>query len=143
MPLIITGPGVERGAVPDALVNSSDLFLTIMEMAGIDPDQTVPDDVIHDSVSVLSVLSDPDGPSPRDWVYADEFFGSFAGVEMADYAMRNERYKLLRFDGAEEFYDLQEDPYEHENLLMGELSAEERSEYRSLREQISNLRNSE
>ena len=143
VPLIITGPGVERGAVPDALVNSSDLFLTIMEMAGIDPDQTVPDDVIHDSVSFLSVLSDPDGPSPRDWVYADEFFGYFAGVETADHAMRNERYKLLRFDGAEEFYDLQEDPYEHENLLMGELSTEERSEYRSLREQISTLRNSE
>jgi hypothetical protein len=57
--------------------------------------------------------------------------------------MRNERYKLLRFDGTEEFYDLQEDPYEHENLLLGELSAEERSEYRSLREQISTLRNSE
>ena len=57
--------------------------------------------------------------------------------------MRNERYKLLRFDGAEEFYDLQEDPYEHENLLMGELSTEERSEYLSLREQISTLRNSE
>ncbi len=143
VPLIITGPGVERGAVPDALVNSSDLFLTIMEMAGIDPDETVPDDVIHDSVSFLSVLSNPDDPSPRDWIFADEFFGGFAGVETADYAMRNERYKLLRFDGTEEFYDLKEDPFEHENLLMGELSAEERADYRSLQEQISNLRSSE
>lgn len=29
--------------------------------------------------------------------------------ETADYAMRNARYKLLRSDGEEEFYDLQND----------------------------------
>ena len=142
-PLIITGPGIEPGSVPDALVNSSDLFLTIMEMAGIDPDETVPNDVTHDSISFMPVLANPDTPSPREWVYADEFFGGFAGVETADYAMRNERYKLLRFDGVEEFYDLQEDPYEHENLLSGELSAEERAQYEALREQIAELRASE
>jgi len=142
-PLIITGPGIEPGSVPDALVNSADLFTTIMEIAGIDPDQTVPDDVTHDSISFLPVLSNPDGPSPRDWIYVDEFFGGFAGVETADYAMRNERYKLLRFDGNEEFYDLDVDPYEHENLLSGELSAGEQAEYESLREQISTLRSSE
>ncbi len=143
VPLIITGPGVERGAVPDALVNSSDLFVTIMEMAGIDPDETIPDDVVHDSISFLSVLTSPDGPSSREWLYADEFFGAFAGVETANYAMRNSRYKLLRFDGEEEFYDLQEDPYEHQNLLAGELPAQEHAEYRALQEQILTLRNSE
>jgi len=142
-PLIITGPGIEPGTVPDALVNSSDLFLTIMEMAGIDPDETIPDDVTHDSVSFMPVLSNPEGPSPRDWIYVDEFFGGFAGVETADYAMRNERYKLLRFDGNEEFYDLDVDPYEHIDLLAGELSSEERVEYLALREEISRLRSSE
>jgi arylsulfatase A-like enzyme len=142
-PLIITGPGIEPGFEPDALVNSSDLFVTIMEMAGIDPDETVPGDVVHDSVSFFPVLSDPNGSSPRDWVYVDEFFGGFAGVETADYAMRNERYKLLRFEGEEEFYDLQDDPFEHENLLVGELSAEQQAEYLTLQEQIATLRNSE
>jgi hypothetical protein len=73
----------------------------------------------------------------------DEFFGGFAGVETADYAMRNERYKLLRFEGEEEFYDLQDDPFEHENLLVGELSAEQQAEYLTLQEQIATLRNSE
>ncbi len=142
-PLIITGPGIEPGTVPEALVNSSDLFVTIMEMAGIDPDETVPSDVTHDSVSFFPVLSNPEGPSPREWIYVDEFFGSFAGVEMADHAMRNGRYKLLRFNGEEEFYDLRDDPYEHENLLTGELSAAQDVEYRSLREQIAELRSSE
>jgi hypothetical protein len=94
-------------------------------------------------VSFLPVLSDPDGPSPRDWVYVDEFFGGFAGVETADYAMRNERYKLLRFEGEEEFYDLQDDPFEHENLLGAELSAAERAEYLALQQQIAELRASE
>ncbi|MDZ7684502.1 MAG: sulfatase-like hydrolase/transferase [Gammaproteobacteria bacterium] len=88
VPLIVTGPGVERGGVSEALVNSTDLFTTIIEMAGIDPDQAIPDEVTHDSVSFLSTLSNPDAPSPREWIYADEFFGGFEGVETADYAMR-------------------------------------------------------
>ena len=142
-PLIITGPGIEPGTVPDALVNASDLFVTIMEMAGIDVQATVPEEVIHDSVSFMPVLADADTPSPRDWLYADMFLGGFAGVESADYAMRNERYKLLRFDGEEEFYDLQNDPYEYENLLSGDLTTAERIEYETLRDQITELRASE
>lgn len=141
VPFIVTGPGVRRGAVSDALVNSTDLFVTIMEMAGIDTAETIPSDVTHDSVSFLATLSDP-AASPRDWVYADEFFGGFAGVETADYAMRNERYKLMRFDGVEEFYDLQADPYEHRDLLEGQLSAEQRTAYETLRAELEKLRSS-
>ena len=142
-PLIITGPGIEPGTVPDALVNASDLFVTIMEMAGIDVQATVPEEVIHYSVSFMPEVADSENPSPRDWLYADMFLGGFAGVESADYAMRNERYKLLRFDGEEEFYDLQNDPYEHENLLSGDLTTAERIEYETLRDQITELRASE
>ena len=138
---IVTGPGVQRGAVSDALVNSTDLFVTIMEMAGIDPEGTIPADVTHDSVSFLATLSDP-AASPRDWVYADEFFGGFEGVETAGYAMRNEQYKLVRFNGVEEFYDLQADPYEHHNLLADKLSVEERSAYIALQTELENLRSS-
>ena len=141
VPFIVTGPGVQRGTVSDALVNSTDLFVTIMEMAGIDPAETVPESVTHDSVSFLATLSDP-AMSPREWVYADEFYGGFEGVETADYAMRDKRYKLLRFDGVEELYDLQADPYEHNNLLAGELSAEERTAYAALRAEVEKLRNS-
>ena len=141
VPFIVTGPGVQRGAVSDALVNSTDLFVTIMELAGIDPAETVPAEINHDSVSFLATLSDP-AASPREWVYADEFFGGFEGVETADYAMRNERYKLMRFDGVEEFYDLLADPYEHRDLLEGELSAEQRTAYETLGEEVEKLRSS-
>jgi arylsulfatase A-like enzyme len=142
VPLIITGPGVERGGVSEALVNSTDVFATILEMAELDPDEAVPDEVTHDSISFFAALSNPDAPSRRDWIYADEFFGGFDGVETADYAMRAARYKLLRFEGREEFYDLQEDPYEYENLLLGELSAHEKAEYDKLKAQIGELRSS-
>ena len=135
----MTGPGVQRGAVSEALVNSTDLFVTIMELAGIDPAETIPAGVTHDSVSFLETLSDP-AASPRDWVYADEFFGGFEGVETADYAMRDERYKLMRFDGVEEFYDLQADPYEHTNLLDGELTADQSAAFDRLKSQVDALR---
>ena len=85
MPLIVTGPGIERGGVSEALVNSTDLFATIMEMAGVDPDEAVPDELTHDSVSFFAALSNPDAPSRREWIYADEFFGGFDGVETADH----------------------------------------------------------
>jgi len=142
VPLIITGPGVERGAVSEALVNSTDLFATIMEMAGVDPEEAVPDKVTHDSVSFFPALSDPAAPSRRDWIYADEFFGGFDGVETADYAMRDARYKLLRFEGREEFYDLHADPYEYDDLLRRELSTEQRAAYESLKAEILRLRSS-
>jgi len=143
VPLIVTGPGIKRGGVSGALVNSTDLFATIMEMAGIDPDEAVPNEVTHDSVSFLSSLSNPDAPSRRDWIYADEFFGGFDGVETADYAMRGARYKLLRFEGREEFYDLQADPYEHNDLLREDLSAEQRTAYEALQAEVLLLRGSE
>ena len=141
VPFIVTGPGVQRGAVSEALVNSTDLFVTIMELAGIDPAETIPASVTHDSVSFLETLSDPTA-SPRDWVYADEFFGGYEGVETADYAIRDERYKLMRFEGVEEFYDLRADPYEHHDLLGGALSVEQRAAYAALKAEVETLRSS-
>ncbi len=143
VPLIVSGPGIERGSRSEALVNSTDLFATILEMAGISPDAVVPERVTTDSLSFIAALADPAEPSAREWLYADEFFGGFAGVEGADYAMRNRRYKLVRFEGVEEFYDLGEDPYEYDNLLGGELTDHERAEYKALKDEVRRLRSSE
>ena len=142
VPLLVTGPGVQRGVISEALVNSVDLFATIMEMAGIDPARAIPAEVTHDSISFFPTLSNPTA-TPRDWIFADEFFGGFAGVPTAYFTMRNERYKLLSFDGVEELYDLEADPLEHYNLLAGELSSDERAEYFALQREIADLRRSE
>ena len=139
-PLMVAGPGVERGRVSDALVNSTDLYATILEMAGVDLDDVIADRVTLDSVSFFPYLRNPELRSRRDWVYADVFAGSFEGIADADYAMRNDRYKLLRHQGAEEFYDLAQDPYEYDNLLEGGLSGEARDQYRSLSSEIAALR---
>jgi arylsulfatase A-like enzyme len=140
VPLIVAGPGVARGVASDAMVNSTDMFSTIIEMAGINVDEVLPDGVTIDSVSFLPYLSSPDAESRREWLYADYFDGNFDGVETANYAMRNQRYKLLRIGGVEEFYDLAEDPYEHNNLLSRDLTASEQAEYRGLQQQLQELR---
>ena len=95
--------------------------------------------VTHDSVSFSYALSNPDAVSRRDWLYVDYFPGGFPGVETADYAMRDQRYKLVRYRGEEELYDLRGDPYEYVNLLAGELSREEQAAYHSLSERIQAL----
>ena len=143
MPLIVSGPGVQRDAVSDALVNSTDLFNTILEMAGIDPEEAVPDGITTDSVSFLSALSDPGAPSKRQWIFADAFRGDQGRGERAFYAMRNEQFKLLNFRGSVEFYDLLADPFESNDLLSGELSTEQRVAYETLQAEITRLRSSE
>jgi hypothetical protein len=143
VPMIVTGPGITGGGVSEALVNSADLFATIMEMAEIDPEDAIPEEVTHDSISFFPILSDPDAPTGREWLYADYFAGGVPGAADGDYAMRGDRYKLLRHRGTVEFYDLERDPYEHDNLLSRELSVEEDAAYRSLGEQIRELRSSE
>ena len=143
VPLIVSGPGVERGAVSESLVNSTDLYSTILEMAEVKVDEVVPDGVTLDSVSIVPYLSSPESPSRRDWVYADVFSGSFLGVANANYAMRNDRYKLLRHEGREEFYDLSHDPFEHDDLLEGTMSAGQQAQYESLRDRIQALRESD
>jgi hypothetical protein len=57
--------------------------------------------------------------------------------------MRGARYKLLRFEGREEFYDLHADPYEHNDLLREDLSTEQRAAYEALQAEILLLRGSE
>jgi len=143
VPLIVSGPDVVRGATSNMLINSTDLFATIMELAGIRPEETVPKELTTDSVSFLAALSNPYAQSERDWIYADVFTGGLAGVKDASYALRNSRYKILRHRGSEEFYDLRVDPYEQRNLLAEELSPQERAEYLSLKEQVLTLRSSE
>jgi arylsulfatase A-like enzyme len=143
VPLIVKGPRVAIGRSSDALINSTDLYATILEMGGLDVDEATPSGVTLDSISFLPDLLEPDSQSRRQWVYADVFFGNFAGVEGADYAMRDERYKLLRRDGVLEFYDLMTDPFEHINLLDGTLSEPQEERYQWLQAEVTALRGSE
>ena len=142
VPFLVTGPGVARGATSDALVNSTDLFATILEMAGIDVGEVVPAGIKLDSVSLFPYLADPDRESIREWVYAGAFMTDL-GVGSGEFTMRNDRYKLLVDEGIEHFFDLQADPYEHNDLLAGDLSDEQREQYEQLKAQTDALHASE
>jgi arylsulfatase A-like enzyme len=141
VPLFVTGPGIVKGT-SKALVNSTDMFMTIMEMAGIDASHTIPENLVLDSVSFMPYLSNPDSESIRDFAYADVFAGNFAGIEDGDFTVRNDEFKLFRKSGDFEFYNLKNDPFEADNLLDRGLGSDERAQYDSLLQRVTELRNS-
>jgi hypothetical protein len=84
-------------------------------------------------------LHDPDAAPVRDFVFADAFGHGLPPSE----AIRNESHKLLLVGGVEELYDLNADPYEHDNLLAGELSADDKRHYEDLKSRLTALLASE
>ncbi|MEO0586595.1 MAG: sulfatase-like hydrolase/transferase [Planctomycetota bacterium] len=65
VPMIVTGPGVQAGHVTHALTDFSDLYPTLMELAGLDPAAVEG----LDGKSFLPVLTgESDGQ--RDWIYS-------------------------------------------------------------------------
>ena len=88
VPFLVTGPGVARGETSTALVNSTDLYATLLEMAGIELDEAVSPDIPLDTVSLMPYLSDPGRESIREWIYADAFRTEL-GVKSGEYAIRN------------------------------------------------------
>lgn len=113
VPMFVTGYGVSRvNEREDAMVSFVDLFATITELLGND----LPGGV-NNSFSFLPLLSDPTAPKRR-YNYSELGQTTFAR------AIRNDQYKLIiQVDSSEEFYDLNVDPFEENDLLPGGLSA--------------------
>jgi len=152
VPLIIAGPGVVAGEV-DALVNSTDIFATVGELASAQASA-------EDSVSLVPYLRGD--PTPRrQFIYAERFFPNldtpddpftlpFAPLYHLRTA-RSERFKLFRFTDHtgsefEELFDLEADPCELVGLNGGfgaldpdSLSPVARSEYVALRAEMIRL----
>ena len=111
-----------------------------MELAEIDPETTVPEGITTDSISFVPYLTDPGKESIRNLIYADTFGGNFDGIEDADFAMRDLEYKILRRGGELEFYYLVDDPFENNNLLLGELNGVQQGRYDKLLADVTDLR---
>ena len=113
MPLIVKWPGVtEAGAVNNDLVQNLDYAETFLEMANA----TIPDDM--QGKSLVPLLA---GETPDDWRKSIYYhYYEYPSVHMVPrhYGVRNERYKLMHFYqfGEWEFYDLETDPDELQNL---------------------------
>lgn len=123
VPLIVSCPGlVPAGVESDCLIDFTDLFPTLCDLAGI----PVPDDAVLDGHSFADVLLGEEQPDRREWILA---MGSgrarFNGERVvpaqayAERVLRDQRYKVhvntSRMIDA--LYDLDTDPDERHNLL--------------------------
>ena len=108
--MIISGKGVTRtNQSEEALINTSDLFATIAEIAGVSVSK------INDSQSFKSLLSSATNENERDYIFAEDGNDDDGSI---DYAIRNTTHKYVLFEnGNESFYNLSTDPLESTNLL--------------------------
>jgi len=111
VPLIMAGPGLPAGAVVDRRGRSLDLAPTLLDLAGLDP---------PDSMEGLSLrpLWAGDGPPSAE---RDAFAESIAyGTERKAVVSGDWKYIVGLADGLEELYHLGQDPQELTNLAVRE-----------------------
>ena len=108
VPMVISGKGVNRiNDSEDALINTTDLFSTIAELAGVGSLS------MNDSQSLVPLLTD-ENATKREYVYTE--IGKDTGG--SDYTIRNATHKYILFDnGSEALYNLSLNPLENPNLL--------------------------
>jgi len=122
VPLIASGAGVGSGTADILVQASTDLYATILDIAGIQQDASgfntgsfLPSlggqEYVYRSISFWPNLQDPALASPRSCLYAERFrFNSTTGARESHHeAMRTATHKLMRHlddgeDPAEEFF---------------------------------------
>jgi arylsulfatase A-like enzyme len=106
VPLIFFGKGIKADTKVNAMVYLTDLYPTICEMLGIEIPRSV------DGASFQSLFENPEG------THHDYILTSYRNVQRA---IRNDRYKLIKYDVKGEkhtqLFDLANDPNEMENLI--------------------------
>jgi arylsulfatase A-like enzyme len=144
VPLVVSGAlVVNPNRTVDQIVNSTDIFATIMDVHGIDL-SVVNEGRVQDTISFLPFVKNIPHPAPRETAFSDI---RASGAANADFrrAVRNARFKLLRFTiggvTTEEFYDLQLDPLEASNILLRTLTATEQTNLDNLRTRLAQLSN--
>jgi arylsulfatase A-like enzyme len=123
VPLVVAGAGVSRmGEGEAALVNATDLFATIAELAGANTEAAV------DSLSFVPALNG-EAFAGREYIYTEIFSSGEQNqgerqqgadeLQSEDaWAIRDEQLKLIHYaSGEEALYNLQNDLGEQENLI--------------------------
>ncbi|MFG0251321.1 MAG: sulfatase-like hydrolase/transferase [Phycisphaerales bacterium JB038] len=138
VPLIVSGPMVaDPGREHLEPVVLADVFATVIEAAGVDPQALA--GVSIDGVSLLPMLTDASAPAPRACGYTELVTSSSA---RGHFAVRSPQYKLVQRSSSEEFFDLQADPLETNDLLHSglPLSLEQSQACNGLRDEFKALR---
>ncbi len=106
VPLIINNPARFSPRSVNALAESIDVFPTIAELTGAECPRGV------QGTSLLAPALDREH-CPRQFAFTEEFYGN--GPHF--FAVRNDKYKyILSSGGNEELYDLENDPWEWNDL---------------------------
>ena len=152
VPMIVAGPLVPeagRGRVCDALVNTTDIYATVADIAGVELAGALPAGRRLDSFSMVPLLKDPSGgKSIRRYAYAERFKPN--GPPPYDFrqqAIRDARWKLMRDTRpnqnparSDRLYDLTQARHGDNGKLVGhgprDLSGEALVAYARLAEQL-------
>lgn len=132
VPLVIAGKDVLRmGSFENSLINTTDLFATIANVAGISGD------LVHDSQSFYESFNEIPSEK-RTYAYAEgrKDTGNY------DLTIRNETHKYMLFDdGTEGFYKLNIGDLETTNLLDASLSNSDENIKNELTSKLNEIRN--
>ena len=122
MPFIIRYPEkIKPGTIVNDIITNIDFAPTLLEMAGVS---------VPEAVQGNSFFSNLTGETPQDWqqsMYYHYYEYPFYHRVQPHYGIRNQRYKLIHFYydiDVWEFYDLQNDPSEMNNLINSEAHTE-------------------
>ena len=114
VPLIFSCPGlIKEGLRSNALVELMDVAPTVLELTGIPVPQYM------QAKSLASILKGESDPSHhKDCVYAEYYYSALLSNKVYATMYFDGRYKMIvhHDDPISEFYDLQEDPCEYDNL---------------------------
>jgi len=133
VPLIVNHRTIVRpGRRVEGLASVTDLFATMVEIAGVDRSA---EGLPPDSVSLAPYFRSAAAPSPRSWLLAERF-GSNGRVPRpgSSRAVRDRRYKLIRPGGNAKylFFDLAADPDERSPLPRATLEGAAAAAYQRL-----------
>lgn len=128
VPLFISGKGITRTGADNNLIDATDLFSTIAEVAGVKATE------IHDSKSIKSLFTT--STTIRNYQYSE-----IKDDNNDMWAISNGKYKLMvNANGTKQLYNLTTDLYESNNLVNGNLTAEQSSAMTTLEAELNLIR---
>ena len=125
-PIIICAPGIKPGQHSTSLIETVDLYPTLVELAGLPKPETGIAGMDLEGKSLVPVLKDP-SQKVKDYVlhaYPRSDKGDDTKRRLIGRGVRNERYRLVEWKepgepaekAAIELYDYETDPLEKKNL---------------------------
>ncbi len=138
VPFIISGPDVVNpNRISDAMVNTADIFATVLEMFGDTNWQSQIPNTTVDSRSLMPILQNT-ATTTRPWAFSEVF--RTTPLASDGKSIRNADYKLLKFaNGTEKLFNLTVNSGENNNLLQTNMTATDITNYNYLCSEMSNL----